>query len=193
MNNVRKVVDFIFNLMLQVQQSINIGIDSRDGRTCTIDGQAFNGLKTIKNDQKRIILDSESLYVSSVFEPQKTKIEQKETKCTWVFYTQRPAEGNGFTYNLNINKFQIEGCNSCDCGSLNIREYVGGYEMVWAPGEGWKRKRKEGKLLLRICGSKTPTNHELESKTEMVIQFKSNSNKLKNIDIQYSTAHRSGI
>ena len=182
--------------MLQVQQSINIGInmDRWDGRTCIIDGRAYNGLKTIKNEQNRIILDSGSLHFSSDFpliKPNKTESEQKETKCTWVFYTQYPAEGNGFTYNLKINKFQIDGCNSCACGSLNIYEYAGNNDIVWVPGEGWRRKR-EGKRLLRVCGSKTPTNLELESKTEMVIKFQSNSTKSKNIDIQYSTTHRSG-
>ena len=175
-------------MILQVQKSIRISIHTKrwkDQETCMVDGLVYNGPKTIDNDNKRIILDSEALHASSNLTSSKqfnqTRTTSSLTSCSWRIDTQRPAAGNGFVYELKVNKLEIEGCNSCACGSLIVHEYNWNNE----PG------KRLGKRV-HLCGSKTKEDIVLVSTKEVVIQFQSNSSKPKIIDIEYSTIHRSG-
>ena len=150
-----------------------------------VDGHVYKGSKTIDINNKRIFLDSEALHASSNLTLSKqynqTRTRSSLTSCSWRIDTQRPAAGNGFVYELKVNRLEIEGCHSCACGSLIIHEYNWNNE----PG------KRLGKRV-HLCGSKTKEDIVLVSTKEMVIQFQSNSSKPKVIDIQYSTRHRSG-
>ena len=137
---------------------------------CMMDNHTVYSWSTFNNDEQKIIFNSDT--VENNFE-NNVRYVPGRTNCAWTY----SAFLKNARYFVNVKKFEIPGCNDCNCGSLDI------YEHVWRPG----------KLLARVCGHNITkklsfrSHGEVHKNFRLLFHFKSNINHPKKLEIDVSS------
>ena len=145
---------------------------------CMMDNHTVYSWSTFNNDEQKIIFNSDT--VENNFE-NNVRYVPGRTNCAWTY----SAYLRNARYFVSVKKFEIPGCNDCNCGSLDIYELEG----AWRPG----------KLLARVCGHNITKNLSFRIHGEvhknsppppdtiLLIHFKSNINHPKKLEIDVSS------
>ena len=124
--------------------------------------------------KRRLIMIDESRggYVSkkgryTEEESHQETLRNQGINCSWSILSTRQATFGlrrplDFAIKIHLKKLEIEGCNDCDCGSLEVFERK-------------TESYKPPKLIYRVCGSSLPK--EIVSEAENVfVRFHTNIN-----------------
>ena len=106
------------------------------------------------------------------------KLKRDGIRCSWSILSTRFQTFSGFRNSpvfpiiLHLKTLEIEGCNSCECGSFEV----------------YQRKHESYKpptLIKRLCGSSLP--EKIISETENVfVRFHVNDNTTKRTKLKFS-------
>ena len=146
-----------------------------------MDNYTADLFSTIDNKEAKITFDSDRVqpdqyYITKYGKP---KYTPGTTSCAWTY----DGFSDSVRINLNLNKFEVPGCNDCSCGSLDI--YAATYRQL--------------NLLTRICGHNTtnrlsfnngdlPNDEDHSISRYLLIQFKSNITFPKKLEIDISAS-----
>ena len=142
-----------------------------------MDNHTVYSWSTFNNDDQKIIFNSDTVDIYPNYFENNVRNVAGRTDCAWSY----SAYLKNVQYFVDVKKFEIPGCNDCDCGSLDI------YELVWRPG----------KLLARVCGHNVTKALSFrgtgevegngESGSKLLIHFKSSVNGPKKLEIDVSS------
>jgi len=155
--------------------------------SCKMDDDTVDTSSTVNIEDQKIVFNSETVIKYKDIYPDYLEYNfvdkdssHESTSGSWIY-----GDLEAYIYHLNVNKFEVPGCNDCTCGSLEIYAMHDTYE--------WNATSiiNQSPLLVRICSHNVTKELSFKSLNpkpyQLLIQFQTNVILPKKLEIDLSS------